>query len=350
MPQLQAPTRGFASDNAAGMHPEVLLALSRANDGDAPSYGHDPLTEEVAQRLADAFGAGTQAFLVFNGTAANVLSLRAACRPWQAAICADSAHLNTDETGAPEAIAGVKLLSVPAGEDGKLTPELVRTRIERIGDEHAVQPRVVSVSESTELGTVYTPAELGALAELAHAHDLLLHVDGSRLANAAAALEVSLADVSTGAGADIVSFGGTKNGLLAADAVVIADPAVADGFAYLRKQSLQLASKMRFLSAQFGAYLADELWRHTASHANQMAARLAAAVDGVPGVTITRPVQANAVFATLPAEAIAPLQERFAFHVWDERTHECRWMCSWSTTTGDVDNFAAAIRETLGAS
>ena len=339
--------RGFSSDNAAGVHPAVLAAIGDANQGHASSYGHDPLTEAVVERLAAEFGAGTQSFLVFNGSAANVLSLRAACRPWQAAICAETAHLNGDEGGAPEAIAGVKLLTVTAPH-GKLTPELVDSRVQRIGDEHAVQPRIVSISQSTELGTVYTPDELRALAAHVHARGLLLHVDGARLANAAAALGVSLAEVSTGAGADIVSFGGTKNGLLGGEVVVIADAALADGFAYLRKQTLQLASKMRFLAAQFEAYLTDELWRQTAAHANAMAARLAAALDGVDAVRITHPVQANVVFAVLPEAAVAPLQDRYPFYVWDERTGEVRWMCAWDTTPEDVDGFAAAIHELLG--
>jgi threonine aldolase len=339
-------SRGFGSDNASGAHPEMLAAIAAANDGHASSYGEDPLTERVQELLAAEFGAATQSFLVFNGTAANVLCLRAACRPWHAAICADSAHLNVDEGGAPEAVAGVKLLTVPT-PDGKLTPELVESRIERIGFEHAVQPRVVSVTQPTELGALYQPAELRALADHAHGHGLVLHIDGSRLSNAAAALGCSLAQTSTAAGADIVSFGGTKNGLMLGEAVVIADPALADGFAYLRKQSLQLASKMRFLSAQFDAYLTGERWRATATHANAMAARLAAAVRDVPGLTITQAVETNVVFACLPREAIARLQERVYFYVWNERTDEVRWMCSWDTTEADVDGLAAAVAEVL---
>jgi threonine aldolase len=323
-----------------------LAALSRVNDGHVSGYGHDPLTERVHERLADEFGAGSQSLLVFNGSAANVLCLRATCRPWQAVICADCAHMYVDECGAPEAIAQVKLLTV-ATPDGKLTPELVESRIERIGFEHAVQPRVVSVTQPTELGTLYTLDELRALADHAHSHGLLLHIDGSRLSNAAAALGCTLGQTSTQAGADIVSFGGTKNGLMLGEAVVIADPALADGFVYLRKQTLQLASKMRYLSAQFDVYLTGEHWRQTAAHANAMAARLAAAVRDVPGVQITQAVQTNAVFARIPHAAVAPLQERFPFYIWDERTDEARWMCSWDTTEDDIDSFAAAIRETL---
>jgi threonine aldolase len=340
--------RGFASDNSATIHPDVLAAIARVNVGHAFGYGHDDYTRSVEAMFREHFGANARAFFVFNGTAANVLSLRAACRPWQAVVAAETGHLNVDECGAPEAIAGVKLLTVP-GEDGKVTPELVRSRIERVGDEHAVQPRVVSISQCTELGTWYSPEETRALAELAHDRGMMLHVDGARLSNAAAALELPLRALSTDAGVDIVSFGGTKNGLLGAEAVVVLAPELADGFEYLRKQSLQLASKMRFLAAQFEALLSDDLWRRCATHANAMARRLGAAVGDVPGLWITRPVQTNAVFATLPRTATAALQEGFAFYVWDERTGEVRWMCSWDTTEEDVDAFAQAVRETVGA-
>ncbi|MEA2198228.1 MAG: threonine aldolase [Solirubrobacteraceae bacterium] len=341
--------RGFASDNRAGIHPAVLEAIAAANEGHAASYGHDDGTERLQGRFREHFGEAARAFPVFNGTAANVLSLRAACRPWQAAICAESAHLNVDEGGAPEAIAGVKLLTIP-GTDGKLTPELViKTATARRGDEHQVQARIVSVSQSTELGTVYSVDELAALVEAAHAHGLLLHVDGARLSNAAAALDVPLRALTTDVGVDIVSFGGTKNGLLAAEAVVFLNPEPADGFLYLRKQSLQLASKMRFLAAQLDALLSDELYLRLAAHANAMAARLAAAVEDVNGVTITRPVEANAVFAILPRGATERLQDEFAFYVWDEQTGEVRWMCSWDTTPEDVDEFADAVARVSAA-
>jgi threonine aldolase len=338
--------RGFGSDNAATIHPEVLAAIARVNVGHAPGYGHDEFTRRAEVLLSQHFGAEASAFFVFNGSGANVLSLRAACRPWEAVICAESAHLNVDEGGAPEAIAGVKLLTV-AAEHGKLTPELVERRIERIGDEHAVQPRIVSASQCTELGTVYSTQEIAALAELAHAHGLLLHVDGARLSNAAAALGVSFKALTTDAGVDLLSFGGTKNGLLGGEAVVVLNSELAAGLPYLRKQSLQLASKMRFLAAQFEALLTDELWLRCARQANTMAARLAGAVGSLPGLVLTHPVQSNAVFATLPAGAIATLQAQFAFYVWDERRSEARWMCSWDTTEEDVDEFAAAVTAAL---
>ena len=339
--------RGFASDNAATIHPEVLAAISAANSGHAYGYGHDACTERLADRFAEHFGPGARAYPVWSGTAANVLALRASARPWEAAICAPTAHLNVDECGAPEAIAGVKLLLAQA-DHGKLTPESIDRRIERVGDVHAVQPRVVSISQCTELGTVYTADEVRELAEFVHSRGLLLHMDGARLANAAAALGVSLGDITLGVGVDVLSFGGTKNGLLGAEAVVFLNPELGEGFEYLRKQSLQLASKMRFLSAQLEALLTEGLWRRCATQANTMAARLAHRVANLRAVTITRPVETNAVFARLPAAAVAALQRDYDFYVWDEREDEVRWMCSWDTTEQDVEEFAAAIERAAG--
>jgi threonine aldolase len=323
-----------------------MEAIAAVNEGHTFAYGHDPYTRAVQERVQHEFGPGARAFFVFNGSAANVLCLRAACRPWQAVICAATAHINVDECGASEALAGLKLLSAPT-TDGKLTPAIVDGLIERVGDEHAVQPRLVSLTQCTELGTVYTVDDTRAISALAHERGLLVHVDGARLANAAAALGSSLRAITADAGVDIVSFGGTKNGLLGAEAVVMLTDWLADGFEYLRKQTLQLASKMRFIAAQFDALMGDQLWLRNASWANAMAARLAAAVEDVPGLRITRPVQTNAVFATLPAEARATLHERFDFYPWDESIGEVRWMCSWDTTEGDVDAFAAAIRDVL---
>jgi threonine aldolase len=334
--------KGFASDNYAGVHPEVLAAIAEANADHAVAYGADPWTARAEELLRAHFGDDARSFLVFNGTAANVLCFRAMCRPWESVICAASAHVNVDEGGAPERIAGVKLHAIPT-PDGKLTPELVASRLGRKGDEHAVQPRVVSITQSSELGTRYSPEELATLAAFVHERELLLHVDGSRLANAAAALELPLRAISTDAGADAVSFGGTKNGLLLGEAVVFLRPELADGFAYLRKQTLQLASKGRFLAAQFVALLEGDLWRRSAAHANAMAARLARAVADVDGVRITQPVEANGVFAVLPAAATERLQRDVRFYTWDEPTGEVRWMCSWDTTAGEVDAFAAAV-------
>ena len=336
----------FGSDNHAGVLPEVLDAIAAANDGHALSYGYDPWTVRVEDRFREHFGPDAQTFIVFNGTAANVVGLRALCRPWDAVVCSEAAHLNVDECGAPERIGGFKLLPIAAPE-AKLTPDLVAPRLVRFGDEHAVQPRVISITQSTELGTAYTVDEVRALADLAHEHGMFLHVDGARLANAAATLGASLHDLTTGAGADAVSFGGTKTGMLAGDAVVLLRPDLAGGARFLRKQSMQLASKMRFFAAQFDALLTDDLWLRAAGHANAMARRLAAAVQDVPGVRITQPVQANAVFAILPPEITERLQRDFPFYVWDERTGEVRWMCSFDTTEEDVDAFASAIASAM---
>jgi threonine aldolase len=339
--------KGFASDNYAGAHPEVLAALAAANDGHAVAYGADPWTERAQELLREHFGDGARSYLVFNGSAANVLAFRALCRPWESVICAAGAHVNVDEGGAPERIAGVKLHALPT-VDGKLTPELVASQLHRRGDEHAVQPRVVSVTQSTELGTRYSPYELHALAHVTHERGLLLHVDGARLANAAAALEVPLRAITADAGVDVVSFGGTKNGLLVGEAVVFLRPGLDEGFAYLRKQTLQLASKGRFLAAQFVALLEDDLWLRSAAHANAMAERLAAAVVGVPGLRITQPVQANGVFAILPREATERLQRDWRFYEWDAATGEVRWMCSWDTTPEEVDAFAEDVAQACG--
>ncbi|MDP1850172.1 MAG: beta-eliminating lyase-related protein [Solirubrobacteraceae bacterium] len=343
--------KSFASDNNAGVHPEVLAALAEANDGHATAYGDDPWTARAEALLRGHFGEQSAAYLVFNGSGANVLCLRALCRPWQSVICTAQAHVNVDEGGAPEALAGVKLQAVQT-HDAKLTPEHVEWQLGRLGDQHAVQPRVVSVTQSTELGTRYSPYELHALAHFAHERGLLLHVDGARLANAAAALGVSLREITTDVGVDAVSFGGTKNGLLMGEAVVFCDPAHAEGFAFLRKQTLQLASKGRFLAAQFIALLEGDLWHRSAAHANAMAARLADALLAVPGVRLTQPVQANGVFAVLPPGAAERVRRDWRFYTWDEGTGEVRLMCAWDTTPDEVDAFAADVAratETAGA-
>lgn len=334
--------KSFASDNYAGAHPAVLAAIAAANDGHAVSYGADPWTVRAEALLREHFGEQASSYLVFNGSAANVLSFRALCRPWESVVCAAVAHVNVDEGGAPERIAGCKLQAVTT-PDGKLTAELVEPQLARLGDEHAVQPRVVSVTQSTELGTRYSPDELAAFAGFAHDRGLLLHVDGARLANAAAALKIPLRAITTDVGADVVSFGGTKNGLLLGEAVVFLRPGLDEGFAHLRKQTLQLASKGRFLAAQFVALLEDDLWLRSAAHANEMAARLAAALVDVPGVRLTQPVQANGVFAAIPRTVIAELQREWRFYTWDEEADVVRWMCSWDTTPEEVDAFAAAV-------
>jgi threonine aldolase len=335
--------RGFASDNAATVHPRVLEAIAAANAGHAFGYGHDPYTQDVERRLATAVGdPEASVFFVFNGSGANVLSLRAALRPWEAAIVSANAHLQTDEVGAPEAVAGVKLL-VAETVDGRVTPDGVRRLLERPGDEHEVKPGLLSLTQATEFGTLYSLDELRALGELAHAHGVRVHVDGARFANAAAALGVSLADLVAAAGIDLLSFGGTKNGLMVGEAVVVFDRALVPGMLHLRKQTLQLASKMRYIAAQFDALLTDDLWLQNATHANAMARRLHAAVSGIDGVVLTRPPLANAIFAVLPPGVRERLQQEFDFYEWDSVTGEVRWMCSWDTTEDDIDEFARAV-------
>jgi threonine aldolase len=343
---VSAHPRAFGSDNHAGAHPEVIDAIIAANDGHAPSYGADEWTARVDATFRDHFGPDARTFLVFNGTGANIASVDALTRPFEAVICAETAHMNVDECGAPERLTGTKLLAIST-DHGKLSPsDLGRWESSR-GDEHQVQPRMVSITQASELGTVYTLEETRAIADAAHALGMHVHVDGARLANAAAALERSLRDLTTEAGVDVVSFGGTKNGLLVGDAVVILNPDLGDTFAFTRKQLGQLASKMRFLAVQFEALLTSDLWLRNAAHANDMAARLATAVERVDGVEITHPVEANAVFARLPRPAIDRLLSELFFYVWDEADDEVRWMCSWDTTADDVDRFASAVAEAV---
>jgi threonine aldolase len=333
--------KSFGSDNHAGVHPAILSALTAANAGDATAYGEDPLTERVTARLRAEFGAA-EAFLVFGGTAANVLGLAAMLRPFEAVICAETAHLNADECGAAERALGSKLLAVPA-PGGKLTPELITGQLGGRGNSHKPQPRVVAITQSTEVGTCYTLAELRAISAACRASDLLLYIDGARLANAAAYLDCSLADLA--AHADLLSFGGTKNGAMGAEALIVMNAALAASVPFQRMQLMQLASKMRFLAAQFGALLDDGLWRTNAGHANAMARRLA---DGVPGLRLAYPVEANGVFALLGRDQVAALRRDWSFHVWTGAGQdECvvRWMTAFDTTPADVDAFTAAIRE-----
>lgn len=336
----------FASDNNSGVHPAVLAAIAKANTGHAVGYGADPWTEVALDAFRAEFGADAQTFFVFLGTAANVLSLNALIRSHHAVICARTAHINVDECGAPERMLGCKLLTCP-GTDGKITPDDVRPFLNDLGNEHHNQPRVISITQSTELGTVYLPGEIKALADFAHENGMYLHMDGARIGNAAAALNLSLAAVSRDCGVDVLSCGGTKNGMMFGEAVVFFRPELAAEFRYQRKQAMQLASKMRFISAQFSALLADSLWLSNARNANAMAQLLAREAATVPGVTLTRPVDTNAVFARIPAKAVAALQERYFFYVWNASqadAPEVRWMCSFDTTEQDVLAFVQALR------
>ena len=338
--------RGFASDNYAGIHPEILEAIAVANGGHQVSYGEDAYTEHLQEVFRGHFGPRAEAFPVFNGTGANVVAMDAMIERWGSVIAASTAHINVDECGAPEKIGGLKLLTVDT-PDGKLTPELIDTHAWGWGDQHRAQPLVVSITQSTELGTCYTPEEIKAICDHAHQHGMKVFLDGSRLANAAATLGRPFREFTTDAGVDVLSFGGTKNGLLAGECIVVLNPDAARGVTYLRKMSMQLASKMRFISAQFEALLSGDLWLRNASHANAMATRLAQAVSTVPGLTITQRVQANAVFAVLPRDVTERLQKRFRFYIWNEHTGEVRWMCSFDTTEEDIDAFAAAVREEM---
>jgi threonine aldolase len=332
--------KSFGSDNHAGAHPAVLRAIIEANTGDAVAYGADEWTERTTARLREAFQADGGVFLVLNGSGANVLGLSALLRRHEAVICAESAHINTDECGAPERLVGTKLLTVPA-PDGKLTPELIEGRLSGRGDDHFAQPGAVAVSQSTEFGTCYSLAELRKIADFCRASDLRVFLDGARLANAAAALDCSLAELAECA--DVLSFGGTKNGAIGAEALIVMHPDLTPDVPYLRKQQTQLTSKMRFVAAQFGALMHDDLWRSNAAHANAMARRLADGAGAVDGVEIVYPVQANAVFARLRPQHIAALQRDWTFHVWDERDSVVRWMTAFDTSAADVEAFLADI-------
>ncbi|MFF3838604.1 threonine aldolase family protein [Streptomyces sp. NPDC001930] len=338
--------RGFASDNYAGAHPEVLAALALANDGHQVAYGEDQYTEHLQRIMHSHFGPSAEAFPVFNGTGANVTALQALTDRWGAVICAESAHINVDEGGAPERMGGLKLLTVPT-PDGKLTPELIDRQAWGWEDEHRAMPQVVSITQNTELGTVYTVDEIRAIVEHSHAKGMKVHLDGARIANAAASLDVPMRAFTNAVGVDVISYGGTKNGMLFGEAIVVLNPDAVSHMKHLRKLSMQLASKMRFVSVQLEALLAKDLWLRNARHANAMAQRLAAGVRELDGVEILYPVQANAVFARLPHEVTRRLQERFRFYFWDESAGDVRWMCAFDTTEDDVDAFLQALKEEL---
>jgi len=343
------PSRSFASDNNASVHPEVLEAIRRANDGPAAAYGDDPHTESAMGKFREHFGADVAVFFVFNGTAANVLSLQALTRPFHAVLCPEGAHIYTDECGAPEKFTGCKLLPL-AAPDGKLTLETVARACHGIGDQHRVQPRVLSITQSTEMGTVYKPQEIEALAQFAHERKMFLHLDGARISNAAAAQRLTLRQATRDLGVDVLSFGGTKNGLMGVEAVVFFRPEMAEDFLFVRKQGMQLASKMRYMSVQMETLLSNDLWRRNADHANRMARLLEQEVKKIPGVKIAHPVEANGVFAQIPRDAIPRIQERYFFYVWNEEESLVRWMCSFDTTEEDVREFAEFVRATVSAS
>ena len=338
--------RSFASDNNAGVHPEIIDALRAANEGHVVAYGDDPFTERATKIFQKHFGKEVAVFFVFGGTGANVLGLKAITNTYEAVVCAETAHINVDECGAPEKFTGCKLLSVKT-PDGKLRPDDINPFLHGVGFEHHVQPRVISVSQATEMGTVYTKSELKTLARFAHDRNLLLHVDGARIANAAVSLNASLKEITTEIGVDVLSFGGAKNGMMYGEAVIFFDKKLAADFKYIRKQGMHLPSKMRFISVQFETLLGGDLWRRSAAHANRMARILASELEQIPQIKITQPVEANGVFAEIPAKFVPALQKKYFFYVWNEETSECRFMASFDTTEDDIRDFIALVRKTV---
>ncbi|HEX8039736.1 MAG TPA: low specificity L-threonine aldolase [Chryseosolibacter sp.] len=338
----------FASDNYSGVHPAVMDALLQANAGHAPSYGTDEYCETAVNKFKEYFGSDIDVFLVYNGTGANVLGLQALTRSFHSILCAELAHINVDESTAPEKFLGCKLVTVPA-PDGKMSPGAIEEKIQRIGDQHHPQAKVVSLSQSTEYGTVYSVEELKAIGALAKKHNLYFHMDGSRISNAAVSLNRNFSELTRDAGVDVLSFGGTKNGMMFGEAVIVFNKDLGRDLKFLRKQAMQLHSKMRFIGAQFTALLSDDLWKKNAVHSNAMAKLLERELRRFRQVTITQPVDANGVFAIFPKEIIAALQEEHFFYVWNDRTTEVRLMCSFDTTEAEIKNFGRKIEALLAS-
>ena len=334
----------FGSDNHAGVHPIIMAAIAAANRGSAVAYGADSHTARAIEKFKENFGGNIDVYFVFNGTGANVIALKTLTQPFNAVICSEHAHINADECGAPENFLGCKLKTVHTA-DGKITVDDIGRQLEGRLDQHRVQPAVVSITQSTELGTIYTLAEIREIAAYCHGHGLYLHMDGARIANAAASLNVGLNECSGALGVDLLSFGGTKNGLLLGEAVVCFNPELSKNTIFIRKQAMQLASKMRFIAAQFSALLTDDLWLENASHANRMAFLLNEQIREIPDLEIVQPVQANAIFAHLPRVAIDRLLKKYFFYIWNEEKNEVRWMTSFATSEEDIAKFAAAIHE-----
>jgi threonine aldolase len=337
--------RSFASDNNAGVHPEIIEAVAAANDGHVVAYGDDPFTARAVKVFQKHFGKDIAVYFVFGGTGANVLGLKAITNTYEAVICAETAHINVDECGAPEKFTGCKLLNVRT-PDGKIRVDQIKPFLHGVGFEHHVQPRVISVSQATEMGTVYTKSELKTLARFAHDHNMLLHVDGARIANAAVSLNASLKEITVDAGVDVLSFGGAKNGMMYGEAVVFLNKKLGEGFKYIRKQGMHLPSKMRFISSQFEALLAGDLWKRSATHANRMARVLASELEKA-GLKLTQPVESNGVFAVIPEKYIPALQKKYFFYVWNEEISECRFMASFDTTEEDIHDFVSLVRKTV---
>jgi len=337
--------KSFASDNYAGVLPEVMEALQKANQEHAVSYGNDALTQRVRKLFKEVFAADVTVLFVFNGTGANVLSISGATNTFNSVLCADSSHIYNDESSAPETITGCRFFPIPANKEGKLEPAALEQKIIRKGDIHFAQPKVISVTQATEYGTVYTPEHLREIGQLARKHELYFHMDGSRLFNAAASLNCSLKEITTDVGLDILSLGGTKLGMMFGEAVVVFNPRLAEHIYYKQKQVMQLASKTRFIAAQYEALLTNDLWREPAAHANAMALKLRDVLSAVKDIKVTMPVDANAVFAIIPREWLQPLQQAFPFYVWNESTTEVRLMCSFDTTEKDIEAFAKVLKQ-----
>jgi threonine aldolase len=341
-----SPSRSFASDNNAGVHQEVIDAIARVNAGHVVAYGDDPYTARAVKAFEKHLGRNIAVFFVFGGTGANVLGLQAITKSYQAVMCAATAHINVDECGAPEKFTGCKLLSIESA-NGKITVDQIKPLMHGIGFEHHVQPRVISVSQSTEMGTVYTPSELKTLSSFGRKNNLLLHMDGARIANAAASLNASIKEITADVGVDVLSFGGAKNGLMYGEAVVFFDKSMASDFKYIRKQGMHLPSKMRFIAAQFEALLSGDLWRRSALHANRMAQLLADQLRQITHITLTQPVESNGVFAVIPPKFIPTLQKSYFFYVWNEEISEVRFMTSFDTTEEDIKKFVSLVRKTV---
>ncbi|WP_031479896.1 threonine aldolase family protein [Maridesulfovibrio frigidus] len=338
--------RSFASDNYAGVHPVIMEAIVNANNDHMTSYGDDPVSEEAVELFKEHFGKDVKVFFMATGTATNTLILKHITNSWSSVICTDTAHITVDECGSTEAIAGVKLVHADT-VDGKLSLSSIKPLLSGRKDVHQSQPSVISITQNTELGTLYTVEEIKEICDYAHSKGLWVHMDGARLANAAVALGVSFKEMTTDCGVDVLSFGGTKNGCMCAEAAVFINSELGKNFDFIRKQGMQLISKMRYMGAQFKALLSNGLWIKNATKANDLASILEQKVRKIKDVTITRPVQANAVFAIIPQEFIEPLQAQFPFYVWDEATGEVRWMTSWSTTEEDINNFVQALKKLI---
>ncbi len=338
--------RGFASDNNSGVSPEVIEKIIEANNGHVIAYGDDPYTTRAIELFKKHFGESAVPFFVFNGTGANTLAISAINRSFNSVICAASAHINVDECSAPEKFSGCKLIPIET-PDGKLTPELIEPHITGIGFEHHAQPKLISISQPTEMGTVYKPDEIKELSACAHKHQMALHIDGARLANAAVSLGLPFKTFTTDSGVDILSFGGTKNGLMGAESVVFLNNKFSENFKYIRKQGMQLASKMRFISAQFIAYLENDLWERNAKNSNNMAQLLYKKICQFDEIKITQPVEANGIFAIVPEKIIEPLLQEYFFYAWNEKKNEFRWMTSFDTKEEDIEGFCDTIKKHL---